>query len=95
MPILSNKPVTVDGKVFDRLAVSVAISPVFKDNEVRPNVSIRLDRYRKDENGVVEKLDSDAQSIVYSGQVNNDEAFEGHIKSLMDNIQAIINTRGL
>jgi len=42
MPILSNKPVTVDGKTYDRIAVSLAISPVFFSDDLGPSVAVRL-----------------------------------------------------
>tara|TARA_R110000868_G_scaffold19150_5_gene82788 strand:+ start:436 stop:723 length:288 start_codon:yes stop_codon:yes gene_type:complete len=95
MPILSNAPVTVDGKTYDRLAVNLAVSPVWKDDDLGPALAIRLTRYRKGDAGVIDRLDEGDLSIVHSAQVRNDPAIEAKVRELMSVVQDLVNLKGL
>jgi hypothetical protein len=95
MPILSNNPLTVDGKVFDRLAVYLAISPAFKEDDLGPSFVVNAVRYRKDEDGAIEQYPDDRVSLVYSTLAHDDSALEGKVRELMDAVQDILNQRGL
>lgn len=95
MPIISNNPITVDGKTFDRFGVYLAVSPVFAKSDVGPSFCVRLVRYRKDENGNIEQHEGNDEAIAFSALTGSDESIEKIARDLMTVIQAMVNERGL
>jgi hypothetical protein len=95
MPILSNNPVTVDGKTFDRLAVQLAISPVWHVDGLGPSLAVRLIRYRKNEDGEIERFQGGDLSITHSAMVRSDPEIEAKVRELMAIVQDLVNIRGL
>jgi hypothetical protein len=95
MAILSNNPVTVDGKTYDRLAVSMAISPVFKPDDIGPSVAIRLERYRKDADGTVETLPGHSIAIQHTALIRTDVRIEQMVRDMLVEIQNIVTERGI
>jgi hypothetical protein len=95
MPLLSNNPITVDGKVFDRLAVYIAISPVFLADDLGPSMALRFVRYRKDEDGVIETCDEGGFSLNHTRLARQDEGLEQKVGEMISAIQDMIDERGL
>lgn len=106
MPVMSNNPITIDGVTYDRFAVSLAISPAWQTDDLGPSLALRLDRYTKDVNGNVLKLDNPpisedqdqieySASFVYSALAMSSPEVEQKVRELMDTIQGLIDMKGL
>jgi len=95
MPILSNKPVTVDGKTYDRIAVSLAISPVFFSDDLGPSVAVRLEYYCKNDDGTVTKLPDHSRVLQHTSLAPSDVRLEEMVKNMLVEIQSIVDERGL
>ena len=106
MPILSNKPVTIAGVTYERLGVSLVISPAWKENGLGPSVAIRFEYYTKDAQGNVLRLQNPpvaegemsvdySTSLVYSALAMDDPSFEAKVRDLMVTVQDIVNMKGL
>jgi hypothetical protein len=95
MPILSKNPVTVDGKTYDRIAVSLAISPVFFSDDLGPSVAVRLEYYCKNEDGTVEKLPGHSVALNHTALAPSDVRLEQMVKDMLVQIQGIVDERGL
>jgi hypothetical protein len=106
MPITSNNPVTVNGTTYERFAVSLAISPAWKENDLGPSLAMRLERYTKDAEGNVIKLQNPpaaegeqpvdySSSLVYSALAMSSPEIEQKVRELMDAVQDLINMKGL
>ena len=94
MPIITNNPVTVDGNEYDKLGVFLAISPLWKSNEVGGSVAMRLSPYRYDENGEVQRLDTEYdRSVVFMDvfvDAQSDPALASAVTKIMEGIQEYI-----
>ena len=95
MPILSKNPLTLDGKTYDRIAVSLAISPVFLSDDLGPSVAVRLEYYRKNEDGTVEKLPDHSRVLNHTALAPSDTRLEQMVKNMLVEIQGIVDERGL
>ena len=105
MPILSNKPQTVDGVVYDRLAVNLSISPEWKKSDIGPNVAIRFTPYTKDTDGKILVLENTrdeennitdySTSFVYASAVMNDSEVETTVRELMQAVEKLVALKGI
>lgn len=95
MPIISNNPVTVDGKTFDRFGVYLTVGPSFSESDVGPFIGVRFVRYRKDENGNIEQHIGDEECISFNILTSSDAAIEQTARDIMSSIQTLVNIKGL
>ena len=65
MAIITSQPEERDGKVYDRLAVNLAMSPMWQGDRLGLSIAVRLTPYRKDDQGQIERLDDAARAVVY------------------------------
>ena len=95
----TNKPITVNGITYDKVAASLSSMPLFRETENGQTVTIRLQYYAKDENGNVIRPEDPSQydvPIVYgdvttSGDADALKAFA----KITEAIQEYINAKGL
>ena len=107
MPITTNKPLRVGNKNYNRVAVSLAISPIWGETDIGANIAIRFDHYRKDNvTGQIERLANPppvegqapvdySTSLVFSESVMQDPVLLTRIRKLLDSVQDMMNDRGM
>lgn len=99
MPILTAAPLAIEHPEipFDRLGVSLAISPIWKPDDVEAAVSITAVPYRVLPDGSIDKLESAAWGY-NCGQVfsdaENDPALADAAAALMTAIQTFLAAKG-
>ena len=99
MPILTTTPKSVSNPEipFDRLGVSLAISPIWRPTDVEAAVSIMAVPYRHLPDGSIEKLES-ADWTYNNGQVFSDSlsdpALDEAATALMTAIQNFLQAKG-
>ena len=99
MPILTTTPkaITFPEIPYDRLGVSLAISPIWKPNDVEAGVSIMAIPYRVLPDGSIDRLDAAAWSY-NNGQVFadslTDPALAAAAGAMMDAVQAFLAAKG-
>lgn len=99
MPILTTTPKAIDHPEipFDRLGVSLAISPIWKPDDVEAAVSITAIPYRVLPDGSIDKLEKAAWSY-NNGQVFADAAHDpvlaDAVSTMMVAIQAFLAAKG-
>lgn len=64
MAIHTNQPVERDGKIYDRLAVNLAMSPMWRADGQGVSIAVRLTPWRVGDDGP-EQLDDEARAVVY------------------------------
>jgi hypothetical protein len=97
MPIISKNPRIEDNKIFDRLSVQVAISPVMKATDVGPSFAIQFKHYRKNDEGQIE-TPSEEQPIGfgYSAALPNvDQEVEDTVRQIMESIARLAELKGI
>ena len=95
----TNKPITIDGVTYDKVAASLSSMPLFRETEVGQTVAIRLQYYTKDENGNVIRPEDPSQydvPIVFGDVVTSQDtdALVAFSK-ITEAIQGYINAKGL
>jgi hypothetical protein len=95
----TNKPITIDGVTYDKVAASLSSMPLFRETEVGQTVAIRLQYYTKDENGNVIRPENPSQydvPIVFGDVVTSQDtdALVAFSK-ITEAIQEYINAKGL
>jgi hypothetical protein len=95
----TNKPTTVNGVTYDKVAASLASMPLFRESEIGQTVTIRLQYYAKDENGNVIRPEDPSQydvPIVFGDVVTSQDtdALVAFSK-ITEAIQEYINVKGL
>ena len=65
MPIQASTPITYNGEQYPYYAINLAISPMYKGNEVGGSVAMRLTPYRILPDGSIENLPDEAKPVVY------------------------------
>ena len=99
MPILTSAPkaITHPEIPYDRLGVSLAISPIWKPNDVEAAVSITAVPYRVLPDGSIDKMDAAAWSY-NNGQVFadslSDPALAEAASALMTAVQTFLSAKG-
>ena len=97
MPIISQNPVTENGKVFDRLAVQLAISPVIAESDIGPSFAVQFSHYRKDEFGNIEKPESHSTvGFGYSSALEiKDPEVESAVREIMSIVGRLASVKGI
>jgi hypothetical protein len=95
----TNKPITVNGVTYDKVAASLSSMPLFRETEVGQTVAIRLQYYTHDENGNVIRPEDPSQydvPIVFGDVVTSQDtdALVAFSK-ITEAIQEYINAKGL
>lgn len=99
MPILTSTPKAISNPEipYDRLGVSLAISPIWKPNDVEAAVSITAIPYRVLPDGSIDKLEAAAWSY-NNGQVFanslTDPALAAAASALMTAVQNFLAAKG-
>jgi hypothetical protein len=95
----TNKPITVNGITYDKVAASLASMPLFREAEIGQTVAIRLQYYAKDENGNVLRPENPSQydvPIVFGDVVTSQDADAiTAFAKITEAIQEYINAKGL
>lgn len=97
MAIESTTPVTVEGETYDKLAITLAISPVWKTGTVGGSVALNFTPYREDVDGVVHKIDQQ-KAVVYldiDDHLEDDSDLAQAVYGIMTAIQRFIIAKGL
>jgi len=98
MPIITTKPVQNPAGDYDRLGVQLAISPMYKANDVGASVAIRMVPYRENEDGSTERLDDQDRSVVYGDAfeaAQTDPDLAQAVTTIMTALQTFITAKGL
>lgn len=97
MAIHTNQPIEKDGKVYDKLAVNLAMSPMAHSDGYGVSVAVRLTPYCLGEEGP-EQLEEDVKAVVYGDatvDAQNDLAVAQFLAALEAAGQAFIDAKGL
>lgn len=97
MAITTNQPIERDGKVYDKLAVNLAMSPMQHPDGFGVSIAVRLTPYCLGPDGP-EQLPDEARAVVYgdaSVDAQNDPVLAQFLQALMAAGQAFITAKGL
>lgn len=97
MAIHTNQSIEKDGKVYDKLAVNLAMSPMEHSDGFGVSIAVRLTPYCMGENGP-ERLDDEARAVVYGDatvDAANDPVLAKFLMDLEAAGQAFIDGKGL
>lgn len=97
MALTTTQPIERDGKVFDRLAANLALSPMWQADGLGCSIAVRLTPYRVGPDGP-ERLDDAAQAVVYGDAVQaaaTDPDLARFLMALEAAAQAFIDAKGL
>lgn len=97
MAITTNNPIESDGRVYDKLAANLALSPMWNTDGVGVSIAVRLTPYRVGEEGP-EPLHDAAQAVIYGNAVkaaNGDPAVAEFLSTLEAAAQRFIDAKGL
>lgn len=97
MPIISRNPITNNDKVFDRLSVQVAISPVMKSDDVGSSFAIQFKHYTKNSSGIIEYPETEAPvGFAYSSALaTTDTDIENCVQEIMSAIAKLAEIKGI
>lgn len=97
MALTTNQPIEQDGKVYDRLAVNLAMSPMWRPDGMGVSIAVRLTPWRVGDDGP-ERLDDQAQAVVYGDATQDaqtDPVLAQFLMALEAAGQAFIDAKGL
>lgn len=97
MAIYTNQPVEQNGKVFDKLAVNLAMSPMAHSDGYRVSIAVRLTPYCIGEEGP-EQLEEGMKAVVYGDatqDAQSDPDLAQFLRALEVAGQAFIDAKGL
>ena len=95
MPIITSNPIERDGRSYDKLAISMAFSPQWRDDGVGVSVAMRAVPYAQDEQGI-DHLDDDARAVVFGDVTQEtDPATLQCLRDISAALQAFIDAKGL
>jgi hypothetical protein len=95
----TNKPITVDGVTYNKVAASLSSMPLFNATEVGQTVAMRLQYFATDEDGDVLRPENPSQydvPIVFGDVLTSQDA--DAVKAfakITEAIQEYINAKGL
>lgn len=93
--MISNNPIQIDGKTFDRFNLNLAITGKYNgDGSTDANVAMRLVPTRI-ENGEVITADEAAIGIALGSLAGSDEATQQAVGAIQQALQNYINAKGL
>lgn len=95
----TNKPITINGVTYDKVAASLSSMPLFEETEVKQTVAIRLQYFTKDQDGNVIRPENPSQydvPIVYGDIAASQDADAiAAFTKITTAIQEYINAKGL
>jgi hypothetical protein len=97
MAITTSKPIERDGKVYDKLAANLALSPMWNTDGIGVSIAVRLTPYRVGEEGP-EPLHDAAEAVVYGDALETatgDPAVAEFLSTLEAAAQRFIDVKGL
>lgn len=97
MAITTSNPVTRDGKVYDKLAVNLALSPMQHQDGFGVSIAVRLTPYCLGPDGP-EQLPDEARAVVYGDAMQDaagDPVLAQFLQALEVAGQAFIDGKGL
>jgi len=97
MAIHTNNPIEKNGKIYDKFAVNLAMSPMAHSDGYGVSIAVRLTPYRIGEKGL-EQLQEGVQVVVYGDatvEAQNDPAVAKFLMALEAAGQAFIDAKGL
>lgn len=97
MAIHTNQPIEKDGKVYDKLAVNLAMSPMAHADGYGVSIAVRLTPYCLGEEGP-EQLEEGVKAVVYGDatqDAQSDPAVAEFLRALEAAGQAFIDGKGL
>lgn len=95
MAIRTTKPIEIDGRSYDKLAINMAFSPLWQDDRVGLSVAMRLTPYCQDEQGI-NKLEDQAQAVVFGDvTVEQDPATLECLRAMAAALQAFVTAKGV
>lgn len=97
MALTSNSPITVNGKVYDKLAANLALSPMEQANGFGVSIAVRLTPYLVGAGGP-ERLDDQAKAVVYGDatvEAQTDADVAQFLQTLEAAAQTFIDAKGL
>lgn len=97
MALTSNSPITVDGKVYDKLAANLALSPMEQADGFGVSIAVRLTPYLVGAGGP-ERLDDQAKAVVYGDatvEAQTDADVAQFLQTLEAAAQTFIDAKGL
>ena len=93
--MISNNPIQIDGKTFDRFSLNLAITGKYNgDGSTDANVAMRLVPTRIEESQVL-TADEAAIGIALGSLAGSDEATQQAVAAIQSALQAYINAKGL
>lgn len=93
--MISNNPIQIDGKTFDRFNLNLAITGKYNgDGSTDANVAMRLAPTRI-ENGEVYTADEAAIGVALGSLAGSDEATQQAVGAIQQALQNYINAKGL
>lgn len=97
MKLTSTKPTIIDGVEYPFLAVTLAMSPLWKPN-IGASVAIRFTPFRELQDGSYESLPDQPKAISLLDifeSAQGDPAFEDAIQGFMSTLQILVNNKEL
>jgi len=94
----TNKPITIDGVTYDKVAASLSSMPLFNEASIGQTVAIRLQYFATDENGVIRPEDPSQYDvpIVYGDVTTSQDADAlAAFAKITAAVQEYINAKGL
>lgn len=100
MPITTTNAVTVSCPEipFDKLAISLAVSPVFRPDSIGAAVAMTCTPYRVLPEGAIEKLDSASRTVAIGdafAEAQADPVLAQCVTQIYDALQTYIAAKGL
>lgn len=97
MALRTNQPITLNGKVYNKLAANLALSPMQHADGFGASIAVRLTPYWVGPSGP-ERLDDQARAVVYGDatvEAQTDPAVAAFLTALEHAAQAFIDAKGL
>jgi len=95
----TNKPITIDGVTYDKVAASLSSMPLFNETNVGQTVAIRLQYFAKDQDGNILRPENPSQydvPIVFGDVTTSQDADAlAAFAKITEAIQEYINAKGL
>lgn len=94
----TNKPITIDGVTYNKVAASLSSMPLFNEANVGQTVAIRLQYFATDENGVIRPENPSQYDVpIVFGDVTTSQDADAlaAFAKITAAIQEYINAKGL
>lgn len=93
----TNQPIVKDGNTYDKYAVNLALSPMWKSDGMGVSIAVRLTPYRIGDEGP-DHLDDEARAVVYGDatvDAANDPVLAEFLRAIEAAGQAFIDAKGI